>query len=175
MREEKTWIGKNRERGVGVSATRSGKQGNGSNGGHNHWSSPSLRKAIFSCVKTTAPSTWLVIPASHVEDPTKQTETTSKKHHCWRTGRFQTRKEHSGTKIFNLRLLCEGYHQYQQDLYHVFIDFKETFDRVGQAALLVTMNLYNINANLIRLIQHLYDNATGAAPSTSTTASAIGS
>ena len=33
-------------------------------------------------------------------------------------------------QIFNLRILCEKYLQRQQDLYHVFKDFKKTFDRV---------------------------------------------
>ena len=33
-------------------------------------------------------------------------------------------------QIFNLRILCERYLQHQQDVYHVFIDFKKAFDRV---------------------------------------------
>ena len=33
-------------------------------------------------------------------------------------------------QIFNLRILFEKYLQHQQDLYHVFIDFKKAFDRV---------------------------------------------
>ena len=33
-------------------------------------------------------------------------------------------------QMFNLRILCEKYLQHQQDLYHVFIDFKKAFDRV---------------------------------------------
>ena len=33
-------------------------------------------------------------------------------------------------QIFNLRILCEKYIQHQQDLYHVFIDFKKVIDRV---------------------------------------------
>ena len=33
-------------------------------------------------------------------------------------------------QIFNLRLLCEKYLQHQQDLYHVFTDFKKAFNRV---------------------------------------------
>ena len=44
----------------------------------------------------------------------------------FRLGRSTT--EH----IFNLRILCEKYFQHQQDLYHVFIDFKKAFDRVWQ-------------------------------------------
>ena len=31
-------------------------------------------------------------------------------------------------QIFNLRILCEKYLQHQQDLYHVFLDFKKAFD-----------------------------------------------
>ena len=36
----------------------------------------------------------------------------------------------STEQIFNLRILCEKYLQHQQNLYHVFIDFKKTFDKV---------------------------------------------
>ena len=47
----------------------------------------------------------------------------------FRAGRSTTEQ------IFNLRMLCEKYLQHQQDLYHVFIDFKKAFDRVWHAAL----------------------------------------
>ena len=47
----------------------------------------------------------------------------------FRAGRSTTEQ------IFNLRILCEKYLQHQQDLYHVFIDFKKAFDRVWHAAL----------------------------------------
>ena len=67
-------------------------------------------------------------------------------------------------QIFNLRILCEMYLQHQQDLYHVFIDFKKAFDRVWHAALWATMRQYNINANLIRMIQNLYDKAQRSPP-----------
>ena len=33
-------------------------------------------------------------------------------------------------QIFNLRVICEKHLQHQQNLYHVFIDFKKAFDRV---------------------------------------------
>lgn len=65
-------------------------------------------------------------------------------------------------QIFNLRILCERYLQHQQDLYHVFVDFKKAFDRVWHEALWATMRMYNINANLTRVIQNLYDKATSA-------------
>ena len=42
----------------------------------------------------------------------------------FRAGRSTTEQ------IFNLRILCEKYPQHQQDLYHVFIDFKMAFDRL---------------------------------------------
>ena len=42
-------------------------------------------------------------------------------------------------QIFNLRILCEKYFQYQQNVYHVFIDFKQAFDREWHAALWSTM------------------------------------
>ena len=37
----------------------------------------------------------------------------------------------STTLISNLRILCEKYLKHQQDLYHVFIDFKKAFNRAG--------------------------------------------
>ena len=48
-------------------------------------------------------------------------------------------------QIFNQRILCEKYLQHQQDLYHVFIDFKKAFDRVWHADLLATMKKHNIS------------------------------
>ena len=41
----------------------------------------------------------------------------------FRAGRSTTEQ------IFNLQILCEKYIKHQQDLYHVFIDFKKAFDR----------------------------------------------
>ena len=63
-------------------------------------------------------------------------------------------------QIFNLRIFCEKYFQHQQDLYHVFIDFRKSFDKVWYAALWAIMKKYNISANLIRVTIYLYDNAT---------------
>ena len=65
-------------------------------------------------------------------------------------------------QIFNLRILCEKYLKHQQSLYHVFVDFKKAFDRVWHAALWATRRLYNINDNLIRTIECLYNKATSA-------------
>ena len=47
----------------------------------------------------------------------------------FRAGRSNTEQ------ILNPRILCEKYLQHQQDLYHVFTDFKKAFDRVWHAAL----------------------------------------
>ena len=65
-------------------------------------------------------------------------------------------------QIFNLRILCEKYLKQQQDLYHVFVDFKKAFDRVWHTALWATMKKYNISTNLIQVIKNLYNEATSA-------------
>ena len=71
----------------------------------------------------------------------------------FRAGRSTTEQ------IFNLLILCEKYLQHQQDLYHVFIDFKKAFDRDLHAALWATMKKYNISTNLIQVIKNLYNMA----------------
>ena len=65
-------------------------------------------------------------------------------------------------QIFNLRILCEKYAQHQQELYHVFVDLKKTFDRVWHIAPWATMQHYNINSKLTEMIRSLYDKATSA-------------
>ena len=85
---------------------------------------------------------------SHDEDHTEQIEAVSgniiaEEQAGFRAGRSTTEK------IFNPRSLCEEYLQHQRDLYHVFIDFKETFDRVWHAALWATTKKHNISANLV--------------------------
>ena len=72
----------------------------------------------------------------------------------FRAGRSTTEQ------IFNLCILCEKYLQHQQDLYHVFIDFKRAFDRVWHAALWVTMKKYDISTNLIQVIKNLKNDGT---------------
>ena len=63
----------------------------------------------------------------------------------FRAGRSTTEQ------IYNLRILCEKYLQHQQNLYHVFIDYKKAFDSVWHEALWATMK-YNINATIIQAI-----------------------
>ena len=74
----------------------------------------------------------------------------------FRTGRSTTQQ------IFNLGILCKKCLQHQQDLYHVFIDFKKAFDRVRNAALWATTKTYNISKNIIKVIKNLYNKATSA-------------
>ena len=74
----------------------------------------------------------------------------------FRSGRSTTEQ------IFNLRILCEKYSQHQQDIYHVFIDFKKTFDRVWHDALWDTMEKYNMGQKLINVIKQLYEKASSA-------------
>ena len=73
----------------------------------------------------------------------------------FRAGRSTTEQ------VLNLRILCEKYLQHQQNLYHVFIDFKKAFDRVWHEASWATMRKY-INASIIRAIENLYDKAQSA-------------
>ena len=65
-------------------------------------------------------------------------------------------------QIFNVRVLCEKYSQHQQDIYHVFIDFKKAFDRVWHDALWATMKKYNMGQKLINTIKQLYTKANSA-------------
>ncbi|KAK3882228.1 hypothetical protein Pcinc_013401 [Petrolisthes cinctipes] len=65
-------------------------------------------------------------------------------------------------QIFNLRLLCEKHLQHQRELYHVFIDFKNAFDRVWHDALWATMKKFNMGKKLTHTIQQLYANASSA-------------
>ena len=74
----------------------------------------------------------------------------------FRAGRSTTEQ------IFNLRVLCEKHLQHQQDLYHVFIDFKKAFDRVWYTALWATVKKYNISTNLIQVIKNVFNKATSA-------------
>ena len=62
---------------------------------------------------------------------------------------FRAGRSNTG-QILNLRILCEKYLQHQQDLYHVFIEFKKAFDRIWHASLWATMKKYNTSASMIR-------------------------
>ena len=62
--------------------------------------------------------------------------------------------------MFNLRIQCEKYLQYQQNLKHVFFALKKPLTEYGM--LLATMRKYNVSANLFRTTEQLYDKATNA-------------
>ena len=142
--------------------TRYGKWESGQQYGPSHWSSHSPRKAICSNVKTIGPSALSVIQAkscwrSYLSNCShKQNGVIAEEQAGFQAGRSTTEQ------IFNLRIICERYLQHQQDLYYVIVVFKKAFDRVGYAALWATMNLCNINGNLIKLIQNLYNKVTSA-------------
>ena len=51
----------------------------------------------------------------------------------FRSGRSTTER------MFNLCVLCEKYSQHQQEIFHVFIDFKKAFDRMWHDALWATV------------------------------------
>ena len=71
------------------------------------------------------------------------------------------RAERSTTEqIFNLQILCEKYLQHQQDLYHVFIDFKTSFDTIWHAALWETRRSTTSASTLADSSKNLYDNVT---------------
>ena len=63
-------------------------------------------------------------------------------------------------QILNLWILCEKHLQHLKSLYHVFVDFKKAFNRVWHVALWASTRLYNVNDNLIRAIECLYNKAT---------------
>ena len=64
----------------------------------------------------------------------------------FRAGRSSTEQ------ILNLRILCDKFLQHQQNRYHVFINFKKSFDRVW-----TDMKKYSINATIIQFIENLYE------------------
>ena len=97
---------------------------------------------------------------SYSEGHKEGIEATCREDHRRRTGKLQSRKEHHRAD-FNLCILCEKYLQHQQDLCHVFIDFKKAFNRVWHAALWATMKKY-ISTNLIQVIKNLYNKAASA-------------
>ncbi|KAK2178204.1 hypothetical protein NP493_554g00025 [Ridgeia piscesae] len=96
---------------------------------------------------------------SYAENLAEPTEAQAEKIIAEEQAGFRPGRSTTG-QISNLRRLCEKYLQHQQDLCHVFVDFKKAFDRVWHATLWATTRQYNINANLIRMIQNLYGKAT---------------
>ena len=65
---------------------------------------------------------------SHTEDHTEQIEPQAEKTIAEEQAGFRAVRS-TTEQIFNLQILCEQYLQHQQDICHVFIDFKKAFDR----------------------------------------------
>ena len=59
-------------------------------------------------------------------------------------------------QIFNLRIVREKNLQHQQNLYHVFINFKKAFDRLWHTALWAIMQKYN-KCKSSSSFEHLYE------------------
>ena len=74
----------------------------------------------------------------------------------FRAGRSTTEQ------LFNLRIVCEKYLQHQQNLYHVFIDFKRHLTGYGMQPYGPPCGNTISFANPIRAIEHQYDNAIRA-------------
>ena len=120
----------------------------------------SPKKATYNYAKSTVQSAWSVIRVIMLRIlnrlKPRAEEIIKEEQVGFRAGRSTTEQ------IFNLRILCEKYLQHKQSLYDVFVDFKTASDRLWHAALWATMRLYNINDNLIRTIECLYNKAISA-------------
>ena len=65
-------------------------------------------------------------------------------------------------QIFSIRVRCGKYSQHQQDIYHVFIDFKKVFDRVWHESLRARIKKYNMGQKMTNTIKQIYAKATSA-------------
>ena len=73
------------------------------------------------------------------------------------------RKKRSTTEqILNCRIMSEKYIEHGKILCHNFIDFKKAFDRVWHKGLWNILRNYNIDENLILIIESLYNKANSA-------------
>ena len=63
-------------------------------------------------------------------------------------------------QIFNVGILSEKYRDHGHSIYHNFIHFKKAFDRVWHQALWLTMRKHNIEPNIVKMVESLYDNTT---------------
>ena len=75
---------------------------------------------------------------------------------CFKKGRS------TAEQIFNLRVLCEKMSEHQKEIHYNFIDFKKAFDRVWQEALWKIMRKYDINKDLIAVIEALHNDSRSA-------------
>ena len=70
-----------------------------------------------------------------------------------------TRKKHN-EKICNIGILIEKCLDHQQELYHNFIDFKKTFDRVWHEGLWDILRQFGNEEDLIQVFESLYKHAS---------------
>ena len=86
--------------------------------------------------KTVSENTTVEINSQQQDGPTQQESSPSPP---WTHSLGSSQRILMGLNVYGnllrliretLRTLCEKYLQHQQDLYHVFIDFKKAFDRV---------------------------------------------
>src|ERR1700744_4601746 len=71
-------------------------------------------------------------------------------------GEYQSgfRRDRSTTdQIFNLRLILQKGREFQVRTYHLFIDFKQAYDRTKRRELFVAMKQLGFETKLIRLVK----------------------
>ena len=64
------------------------------------------------------------------------------------------------THILKCRIMAEKHIEHGRQLYHNFVDFKEVFDRVWHEGLLKVIRHFNIDENIIVIIENLYKKQT---------------
>ena len=65
-------------------------------------------------------------------------------------------------QIFNTRVMTEKHLQHHHDLFRNFIDFKKEFDRVLHTGLRQVLRSFNVEEELVKAIQALYENSSSA-------------
>ena len=65
-------------------------------------------------------------------------------------------------EIFDNRVIIEKHLHHTRDLFHNFIDFRKTFDRVWHASLWQVFRSFNIEEGLVQAIQALHEYSSSA-------------
>ena len=63
--------------------------------------------------------------------------------------------------IFILRQISEKCWEFNRDVWHVFVDFKQAYDSVHRASMFNILRYFNIPEKLIRMVQVCYHNTRG--------------
>ena len=100
------------------------------------------KQAIYNRAKTTDNQPHQLPKQHHAEGYTQQAQNHKRRKHRWRT-LAGFREGCSTTEHIKFSTSPESFLQHQQDLYHVFIDFKKAFDRVWYTALWSAMQKNN--------------------------------